>query len=40
MRLLGGRNRRAAAGGVIGLGLAIVLLAIGGIGAFLSAILG
>jgi hypothetical protein len=40
MRLLGGRNRRAAAGGVIGLGLAIVLMAIGGIGAFLSAIMG
>jgi len=40
MRLLGGRNRRAAAGGVIGLGLAVVLLAIGGIGAFLSAVLG
>lgn len=40
MRLLGGRNRRAAAAGVIGLAVAIVLLAIGGIGAFLSAVLG
>ena len=39
MRLLGGRNRRAAAGGVIGLAVAIVLLTIGGIGAFLSALL-
>ena len=40
MRLLGGRSRRAAAGGVIGLAIAIALLAIGGIGAFLSAFLG
>jgi hypothetical protein len=39
MRLLGGRNRRAAAGGVIALGLAIAMIAIGGIGAFLSALL-
>ncbi len=39
MRLLGGTNRRAAAGGVIGLGLAVALLAVGGIGAFLSAVL-
>jgi hypothetical protein len=39
MRLLGGRNRRVAAGGVIGLAIAIALLAIGGIGAFLSAFL-
>ena len=39
MRLLGGRHRRAAVGGVIGLGLAIVLIAVGGIGAFLSALL-
>ena len=39
MRVLGGRHRRAAAGGVIALGLAIVLIAIGGIGAFLSALL-
>jgi hypothetical protein len=40
MRLLGGRSRRSAAGGVIGLAIAIALLAIGGIGAFLSALLG
>lgn len=39
MRLLGGRNRRLAAAGVIGLGIAVVLIAIGGIGAFLSALL-
>jgi hypothetical protein len=39
MRLLGGTNRRAAAGGVIGLALATVLLAIGGIGAFLTSVL-
>ena len=36
-RLLGGRTRRATAGGVIGLALAIGLLAIGGVGALLSA---
>ena len=39
MRLLGGRRRRLAAGGVIGLGIAIALLVIGGIGAFASAML-
>jgi hypothetical protein len=39
MRLLGGRNRRLAAAGVIALGIAVVLIAIGGIGAFLSALL-
>ena len=39
MRLLGGRHRRAAVGGVIGLGVAIALIAVGGIGAFLSAML-
>ncbi len=39
MRLLGGRNRQATAIGVIGLGLAIVLLAIGGVGGVLSALL-
>ncbi len=39
MRLLGGRHRRAAAGGVIALGLAIALIAVGGIGAFLSGLL-
>lgn len=40
MRLLGGRHRRAAAAGVIGLGLGIGLVAIGGVGAVLAAILG
>lgn len=39
MRLLGGRNRRAAAGGVIGLAVAIALLVVGGVGAILSALL-
>jgi hypothetical protein len=39
MRLLGGRNRRLATLGVIGLGLAVALLAIGGIGAVLNAVL-
>lgn len=39
MRLLGGRNRRLAAAGVIALGVAVVLVAIGGIGALLSAFL-
>ncbi|MCA1570609.1 MAG: hypothetical protein LC798_09900 [Chloroflexi bacterium] len=39
MRLLGGRNRRLVSGAIIGLGLSIALLAIGGIGAFLSAVL-
>lgn len=39
MRLLGGRNRRLAAAGVIALALSVVLIAIGGIGAFLSAVL-
>lgn len=39
MRLLGGRHRRIAAGGIIALGLAIALIAVGGIGAFLSALL-
>jgi len=39
MRLLGGRNRRLVAGGIIGLGVSIALLAVGGIGAFLSALL-
>lgn len=40
MRLLAGANRRAAAGGVIGLGVAIALLAIGGVGALVTAFLG
>jgi hypothetical protein len=39
MRLLGGRNRRLVAAGVIGLTVSIVLLAIGVIGAVLSALL-
>lgn len=39
MRLLGGRHRRAAAAAVIGLGVAIALIAVGGIGAFLSTLL-
>jgi hypothetical protein len=40
MRLLGGRHRRAAAAGVVGLGLGIVLVAIGGVGALLATLLG
>jgi hypothetical protein len=40
MRLLGGRHRRAAVAGVIGLGLAIVLLAVGAIGVVGAALLG
>lgn len=40
MRLLGGRHRRAAASGVVGLALGIALAAIGGIGALLSSVLG
>ena len=39
MRLLGGRNRRLTAMAIIGAGGAVALLAIGGIGAFLSALL-
>jgi len=39
MRVLGGRNRRAAAGGVIGLAISVALLAIGAVGAVLSAFL-
>ena len=39
MRVLGGRNRRAAAAGVIGLAVSAALLAVGAIGAVLSAIL-
>lgn len=39
MRLLGGRHRRAAAGGVVGIGLSIALVAIGAIGALASALL-
>ena len=40
MRLLGGRHRRAAASGVVGLALGIALAAIGGIGALLSSVIG
>lgn len=40
MRLLGGRHRRAAAAGVVGLGLGIALLAIGGVGTLLAALIG
>ena len=36
MRLLGGRSRRAAAAGVIGLWIGMLLVAIGGIGAVLD----
>lgn len=39
MRLLGGRHRRTAAAGIVGMALAIALLTVGGIGAFLSALL-
>lgn len=39
MRLLGGPRRRLVSASIIGLGLSIALLAIGGIGAFLSAML-
>ncbi len=39
MRLLGGRNRRLVSGAIAGLGIAIALIAIGGVGAFLSAML-
>jgi len=39
MRVLGGRRPRLAAIGVAGLGVAIALLVIGGVGAFLSALL-
>lgn len=40
MRLLGGRNRRGGAAAVVGLGLAIALVAIGVGGAILAALLG
>ncbi len=40
MRLLGGRNRRAGAAAVIGVGLAIALVVIGAIGAILALLLG
>lgn len=40
MRLLGGRNRRLVFGAIIGLGVSAVLLAVGSLGAVLSAVLG
>ncbi len=40
MRLLGGRHRRVLSASIIGIGLSIGLIAIGGIGAFVSAFLG
>lgn len=40
MRVLGGRHRRVAASGVVGLALGIALAAIGGIGALLSSVIG
>jgi len=40
MRLLGGRNRRAAAASVVGLGLGIALVAIGSVGVLLAALIG
>ena len=39
MRLLGGRNRRLVTLGIIGLGVSVALLTIGGVGAFVSALL-
>jgi hypothetical protein len=39
MRLLGGRHRRAAAAGVVGLGLGIAFVAIGGVGAVVAALI-
>ena len=39
MRVLGGRNRRAAAAGVIGMAVAVVLMAVGVTGTVLSALL-
>lgn len=40
MRLLGGRHRRAAAAGVVGLALGIALVTIGGVGALAAALIG
>jgi len=40
MRLLGGRHRRAAAAGIIGLGVSVAMLAVGGVGALLASLLG
>ena len=39
MRVLGGRSRRAAAAGVIGMAVAVVLMAVGVVGSVLSALL-
>ncbi|MGZ8562342.1 MAG: hypothetical protein ACXWWU_01850 [Candidatus Limnocylindria bacterium] len=39
MRLLGGRRRRAAAAGVVGLGLGIACAAVGGVGALVAALI-
>lgn len=40
MRLLGGRRRRLVSAGIVGLGLSLALVAIGGIGALIVALLG
>ena len=40
MRLLGGRDRRRVVGGIVGLAVASFLLAVGGVGALLSVVLG
>lgn len=40
MRLLGGRHRRAAAWGMVGLALGIALVAIGAVGTLLAALVG
>ena len=39
MRLLGGRHRRLAATAIVGLGIAVAMVAIGGVGALLGAML-
>lgn len=39
MRLLGGRHRRSAAAGVVGIGIGIALVAIGVVGALVAAVL-
>jgi hypothetical protein len=39
MRLLGGRNRRLLTAGIVGLAVSVAMLAVGGIGAFVSAML-
>ena len=40
MRVLGGRHRRTAAAGVVGIGLGVACVAIGGFGALLAALIG